>query len=69
MIGILESVSARRGGPVFRLAAVPRRVLAWWAHRRAMAHLATQPDYLLDDIGVTRADIAETMPFPWRQGR
>jgi len=39
-----------------------RGLICWLQRRRDRAHLAELPDYLLEDIGLTRADVPRLPP-------
>ncbi|MEL7107232.1 MAG: DUF1127 domain-containing protein [Pseudomonadota bacterium] len=48
---------ARRGSMGFSLSGLFSDVLEWRKNRKAAAQLQSMPDYILDDLGLNRADI------------
>lgn len=74
MIGTLGSNAARRRAArglagLIGLIGLIARVRRWRAHRRALERLAGQPDHLLDDIGVTRAQVERILARGWIDGK
>jgi uncharacterized protein YjiS (DUF1127 family) len=51
------------------LLTIPGRWISWNAKRRALGELAEASDYLLRDIGLTRAEILDESqkPFSWQR--
>lgn len=57
-----SSASPRRGSLLVRIV---DRLLLWQERAQARRHLAEMPDYILHDIGVTRAGAEEEAKKPF----
>lgn len=66
MAQVISSSSVRRNSYIGEgLVALLNRISEWSERRRARSHLYQMPDYILQDIGVSRAEVSAEYEKPF----